>query len=73
MFILETSLSTTVHMYVKFSNIKLTEDGNIETLLQEDDFIIDNLTLVAEPITEEFLIGLVLANSFKDFGTLPTA
>ena len=46
------SLSNTVHMYVKLANMKLSEDGNVENLIQDVEMLIDKLIAVGEPITK---------------------
>ena len=67
------SLSNTVHMYVKLANMKLSEDGNFENLIQDVEILIDKLIAVSEPITERFRIGMMLGNLPQSYDTLITA
>ena len=49
-------------MYVKLASMKLSEDGNVENLIQDVEMLIDKLIAVGEPITERFRIGMMLGN-----------
>ena len=67
------SLSSTVHMYVKLANMKLSEDGDVERLMHEIDLIVTKLIAVGEPVSDRFQVGMMLGNLPGSYATLITA